>query len=61
LLLARGLKLKDPLKRGITSLKQLFKDADSDEIVAKMKASELLLALRPLGLLTGLADPALWR
>ena len=29
--------LKDRLKRGSTSLKQVFTDAESDEILAKMK------------------------
>ena len=37
--------LKDRLKRGSTSLKQVFTDAESDEILAKMKVSELLQAL----------------
>ena len=33
--------LKDRLKRGDISLKQVFRDADSDEVVAKMKVLEL--------------------
>ena len=42
---SRAAELKDRLKRGSTSLKQVFKDAESDEILAKMKVSELLQAL----------------
>ena len=41
--------LKDRLKRGSTSLKQVFTDAESDEILAKMKVSELLQALPKVG------------
>ena len=41
--------LKDRLKRGSTSLKQVFKDAESDEILAKMRVSELLQALPRVG------------
>ncbi len=41
--------LKDRLKRGSTSLKQVFNYAESDEILAKMKVSELLQALPRVG------------
>ena len=41
--------LKDRLKRGSTSLMQVFTDAESDEILAKMKVSELLQALPGVG------------
>jgi hypothetical protein len=41
--------LKDRLKAGDISLKQVFQDADSDEIVAKMRVSELLQALPGVG------------
>lgn len=37
--------VKDRLKRGAISLTQVFKDADSDDILGKMRVSELLQAL----------------
>jgi len=41
--------LKDRLKRGGTSLKQVLKDAESDEVLGKMKVSALLEALPKVG------------
>lgn len=41
--------LKDRLKRGGTNLKQVLKDAESDEILGKMKVSALLEALPKVG------------
>ena len=41
--------LKDRLKRGGTNLTQVLKDAESDEILGKMKVSALLEALPTLG------------
>ena len=37
--------LKDRLKRGGTNLKQVLKDAETDEVLGKMKVSALLEAL----------------
>ena len=42
-------KLKDRLKRGGTNLKQVLKDAESDEVLGKMKVSALLEALPKVG------------
>ena len=41
--------LKERLKRGGTDLKQVLKDAESDEILGKMKVSALLEALPKVG------------
>jgi hypothetical protein len=41
--------LKDRLKRGSISLNQVLKDAESDEIVGRLKVSELLQALPRVG------------
>jgi len=41
--------LKDRLKRGGTNLKQVLKDAESDEVLGKMKVSALLEALPKVG------------
>jgi hypothetical protein len=41
--------LKDRLKRGGTSLTQVLKDAESDEVLGKMKVSALLEALPKVG------------
>ena len=41
--------LKDRLKRGGTNLKQVLKDAETDEVLGKMKVSALLEALPKVG------------
>lgn len=41
--------LKDRLKRGGTNLTQVLKDAESDEVLGKMKVSALLEALPKVG------------
>lgn len=41
--------VKDRLKRGTISLAQVFKDAESDEILGKLRVSELLQALPRVG------------
>jgi transposase len=41
--------LKDRLKRGGTNLKQVLKDAESNEVFGKMKVSALLEALPKVG------------
>ena len=41
--------LKESLKRGGTDLKQVLKDAETDEILGKMKVSALLEALPKVG------------
>nr|WP_221195308.1 integration host factor, actinobacterial type [Hoyosella altamirensis] len=41
--------LKDRLKRGGTDLKQVLADAETDEILGKMKVSALLEALPKVG------------
>ncbi len=41
--------LKERLKRGGTDLKQVLNDAESDEILGKMKVSALLEALPKVG------------
>jgi transposase len=41
--------LKDRLKRGGTNLQQVLKDAESDEVLGKMKVSALLEALPKVG------------
>lgn len=41
--------LKERLKRGGTNLKQVLKDAETDEILGKMKVSALLEALPKVG------------
>ena len=41
--------LKERLKRGGTDLKQVLKDAETDEILGKMKVSALLEALPKVG------------
>jgi transposase len=41
--------LKDRLKRGDTNLEQVLKDAQTDEVVGKIKVAELLAALPRVG------------
>jgi hypothetical protein len=41
--------LKEKLKKGVTDLKKVLDDADSDEILGKMKVSALLEALPKVG------------
>ena len=41
--------LKDRLKRGGTNLQQVLKDAETDEVLGKMKVSALLEALPKVG------------
>ena len=41
--------LKDRLKRGGTNLKQVLKDAETNEVLGKMKVSALLEALPKVG------------
>lgn len=41
--------LKERLKRGGTTLKQVLTDSDSDEVLGKMKVSALLEALPKVG------------
>ena len=41
--------LKDRLKRGGTNLKQVVQDAQTDEVLGKMKVCELLAALPQVG------------
>lgn len=41
--------LKERLKRGETTLKQVLKDAESDDILGKMKVTALLEALPKVG------------
>ncbi|CAM3994524.1 integration host factor, actinobacterial type [Smaragdicoccus niigatensis] len=41
--------LKEKLKKGVTDLKKVLDDADTDEILGKMKVSALLEALPKVG------------
>lgn len=41
--------LKDRLKRGGTTLTQVLKDADTDDVVGKTRVSEVLTALPKVG------------
>ena len=41
--------LKDRLKRGGTNLKQVLKDAETDEVLGKMKVSALLESMPGVG------------
>lgn len=41
--------LKEKLKKGLTDLKKVLDDSDSDEILGKMKVSALLEALPKVG------------
>ena len=41
--------LKDRLKRGGTNLTQVLKDAETDEVLGKMKVCEMLAALPQVG------------
>lgn len=41
--------LKDRLKRGGTNLRQVLKDAETDEVLGKMKVSALLEAMPGIG------------
>ena len=50
--------LKDRLKRGGTNLKQVLKDAETNEVLGKVKAQEIMteLEIAPTRRLRGLGD-----
>lgn len=41
--------LKDRLKRGTTTLTQVFTDADTDDVIGKTRVSDVLTALPQIG------------